>query len=78
MKFMRDMGWSLYWLANVVALLLAIGTVVAVSMGLRAWLLFGFSRVDAIMLSMLVVPTLLIWLFGRLCRHFLVDRPLQS
>jgi hypothetical protein len=74
---MRYLGWTLYWSANILALLFAISTVVAVSMGLRAWLYFGFSREDAIMLSMLFIPALLIWIFGRLCRHFLVDRPLQ-
>lgn len=74
---MRYLGWALYWSANVLALLLTISTAVAVSMGLRAWLLFGFARVDAIMLSMLVIPALLIWTFGRFCRRLFVDRPLQ-
>jgi hypothetical protein len=74
---MRYLGLTLYWSANIIALLLIIATAVAVSMGLRAWLLFGFTRVDAIMLSTLVIPALLIWTFGRLCRRFLVDPPLQ-
>jgi hypothetical protein len=74
---MRYIGWTLYWLANLVALLLAICTVVAVITGMRAWLAFGFSREDAIMLSFLFIPALAIWIFGRLCRHFLLDRALR-
>jgi hypothetical protein len=74
---MRYLGWTLYRSANILALLFAISTAVAAIMGWRAWQLFGFSREDAIMLSMLFIPALLIWLFGRLCRHFLVDLPLQ-
>jgi hypothetical protein len=63
------LGIVLYWVATVVAVFLAAGTVIVILMGMMG--VMGFKAENNILEAFVFIPALLIWLFGRACRYVL-------
>ena len=63
------LGMVIYWAATGIAVILALGTAVMVTLGVLG--LAGYTSENAVLEAFVLVPALLIWLFGRACRYVL-------
>jgi len=71
---MARLGMALYWIATGIALLLAVGTVLAMVLGALGLVKYYKDWEGVFLESVVFIPALLIWLIGRACRYFLAGK----
>lgn len=65
-------GMTIYWIALVIALFLALGTVIVIVAGyFEMW---GFRAENNILEAFVFIPALLLWLLGLASRKFIARR----
>lgn len=66
------LGMILYWVANIVAAFLALGTVAVLIMG--TFDILGFKSENNVLEAFVFMPAVLIWLIGRACLYLLAGK----